>query len=147
MEIVKYEEKYSSKCNELLTKLINDERNYDESLKENIIINNYYNKLNDDEIIYVALIDNEVVGYIYGFIIKDELIINKKAKLDALYIEQDYRNNLLATKLIDRFKDWCKEKNITQVEVQAFNENKKATSLYLKENFKPQKTTYSFKIK
>ena len=62
IEIKKYDQENASVCNDLLTKLINDETKYDENLKINIIINDYYNKLNENSVIYIAFINNKVVG-------------------------------------------------------------------------------------
>lgn len=53
IEIKKYDQENASVCNDLLTRLINDETKYDENLKSNIIINDYYNKLNENSVIYI----------------------------------------------------------------------------------------------
>ncbi len=78
IEIKKYDQENASVCNDLLTKLINDETKYDENLKINIIINDYYNKLNENSVIYIAFINNKVVGYIYGYVAEDILVKEKQ---------------------------------------------------------------------
>ena len=104
IEIKKYDQENASVCNDLLTKLINEEIKYDENLKINIIINDYYNKLNENSVIYIAFINNKVVGYIYGYVAEDILVKEKTAKLDALYVIEEYRGNKIASKLIEEYK-------------------------------------------
>lgn len=144
IEIKKYDQENASVCNDLLTKLINDEIKYDENLKNNIIINNYYNKLNEKSVIYIAFINNKVVGYIYGYVTEDILVKEKTAKLDALYVIEEYRGNKIASKLIEEYKNWCFSKEVKYIEVTAWNDNIDATKIYLKQDFIPKKTTYIY---
>lgn len=144
IEIKKYDQENASVCNDLLTKLINDETKYDENLKNNIIINNYYNKLNENSVIYIAFINNKVVGYIYGYVTEDIFVKEKTAKLDALYVIEEYRGNKIASKLIEEYKNWCFSKDVKYIEVTAWNDNIDATKIYLKQDFIPKKTTYIY---
>ena len=144
IEIKKYDQENASVCNDLLTKLINDETKYDENLKNNIIINNYYNKLNENSVIYIAFINNKVVGYLYGYLTEDILVKEKTAKLDALYVIEEYRGNKIASKLIEEYKNWCFSKEVKYIEVTAWNDNIDATKIYLKQDFIPKKTTYIY---
>ena len=144
IEIKKYDQENASVCNDLLTKLINDETKYDENLKNNIIINNYYNKLNENSVIYIAFINNKVVGYIYGYVTEDIFVKEKTAKLDALYVIEEYRGNKIASKLIEEYKNWCFSKEVKYIEVTAWNDNIDATKIYLKQDFIPKKTTYIY---
>ena len=144
IEIKKYDQENASVCNDLLTKLIKDETKYDENLKNNIIINNYYNKLNENSVIYIAFINNKVVGYIYGYVTEDIFVKEKTAKLDALYVIEEYRGNKIASKLIEEYKNWCFSKDVKYIEVTAWNDNIDATKIYLKQDFIPKKTTYIY---
>ena len=144
IEIKKYDQENASVCNDLLTKLINDETKYDENLKINIIINDYYNKLNENSVIYIAFINNKVVGYIYGYVAEDILVKEKTAKLDALYVIEEYRGNKIASKLIEEYKNLCFSKEVKYIEVTAWNDNIDATKIYLKQDFIPKKTTYIY---
>lgn len=147
IEIKKYGQENASVCNKFLTKLINDETKYDENLKNNIIINNYYNKLNENSVIYIAFINNKVVGYIYGYVTEDIFVKEKTAKLDALYVLEEYRGNKIASKLIEEFKNWCFSKKVKYIEVTAWNDNIDATKIYLKHGFLPKKSTYIYGCK
>ena len=144
IEIKKYDQENASVCNDLLTKLINDETKYDENLKINIIINDYYNKLNENSVIYIAFINNKVVGYIYGYVTEDIFVKEKTAKLDALYVIEEYRGNKIASKLIEEYKNWCFSKEVKYIEITAWNDNIDATKIYLKQDFIPKKTTYIY---
>ena len=70
IEIKKYDQENASVCNDLLTKLINDEIKYDENLKNNIIINNYYNKLNESINALSPFLTNEQQNNIKGILEK-----------------------------------------------------------------------------
>ena len=75
-------------CDELLTKLIEDEKKYDNNIK-NFIVHDWYNKLyNDsDKAIFIAKEDDKIIGYIYVKTVFDESMIYKVSLIDALYVE------------------------------------------------------------
>ena len=56
----------ANRCDELLTKLILDERQYDDLIDENTVIKDHFNKmLNDENVVLLAYYYNdEIVGYI-----------------------------------------------------------------------------------
>lgn len=53
-------------CDKLLTELIRDERKYNDSLDEDIIVTNHFSEiLKDNNVVLIAYyLDNEIVGYI-----------------------------------------------------------------------------------
>ncbi len=51
-------------ANKLLTKLIKDETKYDKNLKEDIIVNEYYEHKKDNSILFFAYDNNVIIGYI-----------------------------------------------------------------------------------
>ena len=119
---------------DMLTKLIKDEHdNYDPSC-ELITVKDYYINYVDDntKYLYLAEDNNIIIGYIYI------IIDNNKAKIDALYVNEDYRNQGIATKLINDSISYLKEKNIKQISINVLSNNIKAKSIYLK-YFKPFK--------
>lgn len=130
------------KASILLTELIKSEVKYDKNLKENITITNFYEHPRNNSILFFAYDNEKIVGYIYGFIEDDQLLLNKTAKLDALYIVENYRGNKIGNKLIEEFKTWCNTNNVKFIEVTAWNDNINANKLYLKHGFVPEKTTY-----
>lgn len=132
-----------TQVDELLTKLIIDEKKYDPNIDENFKVKGFYKNFvnNYNHCILLATIDNKIVGYIYGFIETDVTNKNEKAKLDALYVESEYRRLGIAQKLIDDFLSWTEEKNIKSIEVNVCGENINAINLYKKYNFKMSKLT------
>lgn len=140
----------AKEMNNLLTKLIQDERKYDESIDENFKVTSFYEHYVNDpkRCLLVATDKNKVIGYIYGFIKEQEagLKEEKKASLDALYVESEYRQNKIAERLIDGFKTWCKEKDVSNLEVNVCAGNDVAHKLYLKSGFKETKFTLNMNI-
>ena len=126
-------------ANKLLTKLINDETKYDKNLKEDIIVNKYYEHKKDNSVLFFAYDNDVIIGYIYGFIVEDPCLKNPYVKLDALYVEDDYRGKKVGNKLINEFKTWCKENNIIYISVSVLSDNLVAKHLYMKHGFLPKK--------
>ena len=69
----------ANKCDELLTKLILDERKYNDLIDNNIVIKNHFSKMLDDEdaILLAYYLDKLIVGYI---LIRKINEINKNIK-------------------------------------------------------------------
>ena len=99
---------------------------------------NYIYDLN--RLILVAEENNNIVGYIYGYIASDE-VSKRTAILDALYIENEYRKKGIADKLINYFKQWVSDNNIDIIDVNVCSNNIKAKNLYKKHNFNTIKET------
>ena len=128
----------SIKLNELLTKLIRDEKKYDNNINEEFIVNSFYENIIDKKNNYLLVgeFSNKIVGYLYGYIIDDgDTVINKVAKIDALYIEEEYRHLGIGSSLINEFKKIVQEENIKYIEVNVCNNNKEAISTYKNNNF------------
>ena len=125
------------KCNELLTKLINDETKYDSNLKENIIVDNWFQNLydKDNNAIFIAKIEDKIVGYIYVKILQDETKIEKESFINGLYVLEEYRNNKIATKLKKEKKKWSIENESKYISLNVLSKNEVAIHLYKKLNF------------
>ena len=138
----------TNKVDELLTKLIRDEKQYDDNINEYIFIIDYYKNVigKENNYLLVAIVDNEIVGYLYGFIKDDGTYNNKISKLDALYVEEAYRKNKIADSLIKQFKEWSKEKQAIKMEVNVCSDNVKAKNLYNKNDFKSFQETLVAKL-
>lgn len=132
----------------LLTELIQDERQYDNSIDENFVVTDFYQNYIEDntKFLYLAEDNNKIIGYIYGYFNKDVTTNNKVAYLDALYIESEYRKHGIANKLIEEFKKWARENNCANMEVNVCTQNIKAKNLYLKNNFHTTKETMNCKL-
>ena len=128
----------TKRLNEFLTLLIRDEKKYDSNINLECKINSYYEHIIDKENNYllVAEYSNTIVGYLYGRIMNDgDTVIDKVAKIDALYIEESYRHQGIGSSLINEFKKIVKEENVKYIEVNTCNDNKEAISTYENNGF------------
>ena len=149
MGIIKLNKDNVKEANELLTKLIHDEKQYDDNINLEYIVNNYYENMIDKDNCYLAfIIDNNIImGYIYGFIQDNgNAYINKIIQLDALYIKEEYRNKGYAKLLIDSLKKWSIQKGIKNIELKVCNNNQNAINLYHQYGFKDTKTIMKLDI-
>ncbi len=143
--IHKANENEALKMNNLLTKLIQDERQYDSNIDASFKVSSFYEHYVDDpgRCLLVVTDNTEVIGYLYGYIkpleggIKGQI----SAKLDAIFVETEYRKQHIAQSLIDHFKTWCKEKGVTSLEVDVCSDNQKAINLYHQVGFEEFKKT------
>ena len=117
----------ASNLDNLLTKLILDEKNYDPNVEVVNVKDFYINYINDNTKYFEVCEDNDtIVGYIYV------IINNNIAKIDALYVEEAYRNKKIATKLIENFINYSKDNNIKEITINVLENNVKAKNLYSK---------------
>lgn len=139
----------ASTLNNFLTLLIRDEKKYDSNINELCVVKNFYENiiLNDSNIILVAVANNKVVGYLFGYIANmGDSYIDKISNIDALYIEENYRHNGIATSLINEFKLWSINNDAKYMEVKVLNSNTDAFKLYNKEGFEEFKSILHSKI-
>lgn len=136
-------------ANSLLTKLIQDEKKYDDNINENCTVKSLYENFfdNDDVCLLLAKKGQQVVGYIYGYIENNgNAKLEKVCVLDALYVEEDFRNKDVAKSLIKSFKGWARTLNICYIELKVCKENLNAINLYEKEGFKTNKIIMNYKV-
>ena len=82
-------------CDNFLTLLIQDERKYDTTIDENFVVKDYFiNMINNQNILLLYKSENKPIGYIFAKKIDDKYLI------DGLYIDINFRNKGIATKLI-----------------------------------------------
>lgn len=138
------------KCNELLTLLIENEAKYNENINKNYIVNNWFENLYNMEnnVLYVAKENEEIVGYIYCKINTGENgpTNNLEALIDGLYVLEEYRKKGIATALINKAKQWCRNKNVKYIMINVLEDNKTALNLYSKLNFTDYEKTLRFNI-
>ncbi len=120
------DEKRANFCDILLTKLIQDEKKYDDYC-ESIIVKDYFKNVikNKDNILMVYEEDDIIKGYIYLKPCSD----NKGYLIDGLYVEEEYRNNNIAKQLINEAVNTVKD-NITYIDLNVLSKNKVAYELY-----------------
>ncbi len=120
----------ADKCDELLTKLIQDERQYDDSIDPDFKVINYFNNyVNDeDKVLLGYLVDNTLVGYIYAY----ETVSNniKGLFIDGLYVETDFRNRGIAKELINEIVLEAENREAKFIDIKVMSENDVAKHLY-----------------
>ncbi len=130
----------ANKCDELLTKLILDERKYNDLIDNNIVIKNHFSKmLNDEDVILLAYyLDKLIVGYILIRKINENLCL-----LDGLYVLEEYRNQKIASSLLNEAIDRCKKLNVKYIDINVMEKNELAKRIYKKLDF----TEYEVKLR
>ncbi len=127
------DEERASTCDMLLTKLIQDERQYDNSIDKDFVVNNYFKNTikNENNILLCYEEDNIIKGYIY---LKPVNSDNQNGYLiDGLYVDIAYRNNGIATKLIDNALTIIKD--VDFIDINVMSQNIDAINLYKKFGF------------
>lgn len=129
----------AKECDKLLTKLIHSEKAYNENINRKYIVKDYfknlYNKKNNA--LFIA-IDEKIIGYLYVKINTSDNgpEVDHEALIDGLFVEENYRNKKVATKLIERGKEWAKSTEAKYISLNVLSNNEVAKHLYYKEGFK-----------
>ena len=131
----------ANECNKLVTKLVNSESKYDNNLRSDYIVKNYFENLynNENSSLFVAKSDdNMVVGYAFCKITTNDEgpFINHVALIDGLYVDEEYRHQGIATKLIEECKKWALQIGAGIIELNVTCANTNAINLYQKIGFK-----------
>lgn len=125
-------------CDEFLTLLIQDERKYDNTIDENFVVSNYFiNMINGQNILLLYKKENKPIGYIFAKKIDDKYLI------DGLYVDINFRNKGIATKLI---KEIIREIYLLgdyEIFINVLKKNKVAVNLYNKLGFNIKEETDS----
>ena len=129
-------------CDNMLNKLILDEFKYDDSLNENSKVSNYYEKAcNDNNILLGYYLNESLVAYIY---IKCN---NETCFIDALYVENEYRNKGIAKELINEVFNICKTNSIKYIDINVMYKNDLAKHLYRSLGFNEFRLTMRKELK
>ena len=122
----------ANRCDELLTKLIQDERQYNDTIDENYVVTNHFNTmLNDENIIILAkYINNIIVGYILIRKMDDNTCL-----LDGLYVEKESRNKGIAKSLLTEAILRIQNMNVRYIDIKVMYNNIIAKHIYEKLDF------------
>ena len=136
----------ASICDNLLTKLIQDEKKYNDYIDDNFVVKDYFkNVIKDEKNILLCYKEDEIIkGYIY---LKNIIEDNKSGYLiDGLYVLEEYRNNGIAKELINSSLSILKSKNINFIDVNTMYKNKEANNLYKSFGFNEFKISYRMNL-
>ena len=137
-----FDEERANICDSLLSKLIQDERQYDNSIDEKFIVKDYFKNVikNKDNILLCYEEGTVIKGYIY---LKSITIDDKQGYLiDGLYVDEMYRNNGIASKLMESAFNMIKDYNVNFIDVNVLVKNEGASYLYKKYGFNEFKINY-----
>lgn len=129
-------------CDDLLTKLIQDERKYNNSIDKDFVVKNYFQNVikNENNILLCYEEDAMIKGYIFLKSIEDN---NRKGYLiDGLYVIERDRNKGIATKLIENALNVIKDKNVYFVDINVMANNSVAINLYKSFGFNEFEITF-----
>ena len=105
---------------------------------KNLILNNY---------VIVALLNEEIVGYLAGSIEeKGSYEEIQYGEINNMFINDTYRGYGIGKKLINSFKTYCIDNNIKHLKVTASYKNKDAIAFYNKNGFKEFNLTLTANI-
>jgi GNAT superfamily N-acetyltransferase len=92
----------------------------------------------DDGCIFVAIVDNKIVGYLCGGLTKAEeyRILPIVAELEDTFVLDEFRSKGIGKQLYNKFIEWCKTKNVGKIRVEASAQNALAIKFYRNNNFK-----------
>ncbi len=92
----------------------------------------------DDGCVFVAIVDNKIVGYLCGGLTKaeDYRILPIVAELENTFVLNEFRSKEIGKQLYNKFIEWCKTKNVGKIRVEASAQNELAIKFYRNNNFK-----------
>lgn len=102
---------------------------------------NYFKKriAGGDGVCFVAEMNEEIVGYLAGGIIKpyDYRTIKKQTELENTLVNKNFRGRGIGEKLFNEFVKWSREQGAERIKVSASSENLGAIRFYEKAGFVP----------
>ena len=125
--------------------------NFDDTLKQGWFFEKegkeYFKDMINNEIVFVAQIEEKIVGYLAGSICEQTSYITETfAELDNMCINEEYRRFGIGTLLMNEFKKYCKEKDMQNIKVTASAKNSRAIQFYIKNGFEAYNVTLKYKI-
>ena len=112
-------------CDNFLTLLIQDERKYDTTIDEKFVVKDYFiNMINNQNILLLYKNENKPIGYIFA------KKIDNKYLIDGLYIDINFRNKGIATKLIKVIIKEIYSLGDYKIFINVLKKNKAAVNLY-----------------
>lgn len=140
---------YIQNLNNELFKL--EKENYDTTLVLNWALTeegkDYFEDLIKNQYVIVATLEDKIIGYLAGS-------INEKGsyeeihygEINNMFIQENYRLYGIGKKLINTFKDYCRNNNISNLKVVASSKNKNAIEFYRKNGFDDFNLTLTMNI-
>jgi len=98
--------------------------------------------------VVVAVVDDEIVSSAYAKIVeaKPYFKYSHYAYLGFMYVKPEFRGKGINGKIINNLNLWAKSKNITEIQLQVYDENDPAVRAYEKAGFKKYMVTMRMEI-
>lgn len=108
----------------------------------------YFSDMLNNQVVFIAFVDNSVVGYLAGSInVESSYVTKSLAELDNMFILENYRNYGIGTKLVNEFKKYCLNIGIQEIKVTASARNNNAINFYKKNGFEDFEVTFKMTLK
>ena len=119
-------------CDALLTRLIQAERQWESNLDETFTVcDNYEHRMSEEgTLLLVAEENDEIVGFLFGFLYPSPVQKRPTALLDALFVCEEHRSKGIGKALALRFREWVKEQGVYAIELKVMSQNTAALRLY-----------------
>lgn len=102
----------------------------------------YYNKLRQEQFFWLAVANDEIIGFCTGSLRKVEPLGITVGNLVNILVSEDYRSLGIGTKLVNTFKAYCKENGCNNITVTFMEKNERAEKFYARHGFTTHKRTY-----
>lgn len=106
----------------------------------------YFKDMIENEVVFLAMVNDNIVGYLAGIICKTSYIKSKLSEIDNMFVLEDYRKKGVGQKLIEEFKKHSVSKGVDSIKVTASAKNKNAILFYIKNGFKEWNVTFRCKL-
>lgn len=117
---------------EMLTQLIQFEKQWDQNMDSNYTVTDNYTNLIGQAGCKILIAENnhEICGYLCAFVHHPPAYVKPIVILDALFVLEKYRGQGCATALIDELKSYAITENAHAIELKVFSANISANRLY-----------------
>ncbi|MFK8006783.1 MAG: N-acetyltransferase family protein [Saprospiraceae bacterium] len=98
--------------------------------------------------VVVAIVDDEIVASAYAKIVKAKPYFKYShyAYLGFMFVKPEFRGKGINGEIIRNLNLWAKSKNITEIQLQVYDENNSAIKAYEKAGFKKYMVTMRMEI-
>ena len=147
-QIITATEKHTEEIIQLWTKLmaIHKELDADYFSETDNTVGEYKSDIewhikDDSNVIYIAIVDDVVVGYITAqliFFSNSHYNLNSNCTVGDIMIDTNYQHLGIGKAFIEEIKKWSKLNSISKINLNVFSKNKRALSFFKNQGFDDQ---------